>query len=242
MVISSVDNKNIKYIKKLRENKYIESEKKFIVEGKHLVAEALRHGCLLTAIKLEDCKDDFDVDTIVVTSNVMKSLSSMNSIPKVIGVCSLMDEKEILGDRLIILDGIQDPGNLGTIIRSACAFSFDTVVLSNNSVKKYNEKVVRATQGMLFKTNIITRNLRDFIPFLKKKGYLVYGTNVIDGVDVKKIEKNEKTAIIMGSEGTGVSNEITKLVDKNIYIKMNKNCESLNVAVAASIIMHELGD
>lgn len=242
MIISSVHNEKIKYIKKLKENKYIESEGKFIVEGEHLVIEALNQGNLLYVIKLEDYEKDFEVETTIVTNNVMKSISSMTCIPKVIGVCKIIDEKQTLGNKIIILDGIQDPGNIGTIIRSAVAFNFDTVVLGDTCVKKYNEKLIRATQGMLFKINVITKNLSDLILHLKENGYLVYGTNVTNGIDVKNVNNKEKLAIVMGSEGTGISVDISKLIDKNIYIKMNKSCESLNVSVAASIIMHELGD
>ena len=141
-----------------------------------------------------------------------------------------------------MLDDVQDPGNVGTIIRSAVAFGFDTVVLSNSSVSKYNDKVIRATQGMLFKVNVLTTNLLDFIPKLKNSGYEVYGTNVINGISVKDIKNVNKIAVIMGNEGAGVSDGVSKLADKNLYINMNDSCESLNVSVAASIIMYELGD
>lgn len=242
MIISSVDNKNIKYIKKLKNNKYMENERKFIVEGEHLVNEALKEKLLTMVIKLDKNTNHYGVSELVVTDNVMRSISSMPSIPLVIGICDFIKEKETLGDKIIILDGVQDPGNLGTIIRSAKAFNFDTVVLSNSCVKKYNEKVIRATQGMLFKVNVITKDLLKFIPFIKEKGYEVYGTNVIRGTSVKKLDVTGKIAVVMGSEGAGVSLSVSNILDKNLYINMNDDCESLNVAVAASIIMHELGD
>lgn len=168
MIIESVDNKKIKYIKKLRNNKFIKEEKKFIVEGEHLVNEAYNLGFLLSVVRLSDYNVNYDVDEIVVTESVMKSISLMNSAPKVIGICKVKESSERLGNKIIILDDVQDPGNVGTIIRSAVAFGFDTVVLSNFSVSKYNDKVIRATQGMLFKVNVLTTNLLDFIPKLKK--------------------------------------------------------------------------
>lgn len=238
MVISSVNNEKIKYIKKLKNSKFIEQEGLFIVEGKHLVEEALKAGLLTLTVSTKDVS--YGTQNILVTDNVLKSITSLNSAANVIGVCKLTKDKEELGNRVIILDGVQDPGNLGTIIRSARAFGFTSVVLSPNCVKKYNDKVLRATQGMIFKTNVITRNLETFLPVLNEEGYGIYATDVSSGIDVKKIDKKEKLAIIMGSEGNGVSTEVKDKVLNNIYIRMDKTCESLNVAVAASIIMYEL--
>ena len=188
---------------------------------------------------LEDNDIDIDILKTSVSSNVMKSLSNLSSIPTIIGVCNFIEDNNNLGNKIIILDGVQDPGNLGTIIRSAKAFNFDTVVLGLDTVKKYNEKVIRATQGMIFNTNIITRDLSSFIPKLISDNYHVYGTDVVNGTNVIDIDKAGKVAIIMGSEGSGVSNELKSIVKDNIYIEMNEDCESLNVAVATSIIMYE---
>ena len=142
--------------------------------------------------------------------------------------------------RIIILDNVQDPGNIGTIIRSAKAFNVDTVVLGKGTVKKYNEKVIRSSQGMLFKVNIIEEDLKTFIPRLKDDGYLVYGTDVVAGKDVKNVNLEGKVALVLGNEGNGVSQDIKELVNDNLYIKINDDCESLNVAAAASILMYEM--
>ena len=141
----------------------------------------------------------------------------------------------------LILDNIQDPGNLGTIIRSAVAFNFDTIILSNDSVDVYNSKVIRASQGLLFNVNIKIGDLTEIIPELKNNGYQIYGTKVTNGNDVKSIAKNSLFAIIMGNEGNGMSDAVSKLCDSFVYINMNDKCESLNVGVAASILMYELG-
>jgi len=140
-----------------------------------------------------------------------------------------------------MLDDIQDPGNLGAIIRSAVAFNIDTIILSNNTVDLYNSKVIRSTQGMMFKLNIIRTDLKEMIKELKEKNYHILATNVTNGKNIKELEKTEKLCIIMGNEGNGVSQELLNMSDEYIYIKMNEECESLNVAVATSIILYELG-
>ena len=138
----------------------------------------------------------------------------------------------------MVLDNIQDPGNLGTIIRSAVAFGIDTIVLSNDSVDLYNPKVVRSTKGMLFKVNVIVRDIPTFLKELE--GYTIYGTDVLDGVDIRNEILPDKIVIVIGNEGMGISNIVRKYCHKFIYIGMNKECESLNAGVAASIIMYEV--
>lgn len=237
MVITSVNNDKIKYIRSLKQNKNIEKEGKFIIETKNLVMEAKKSGILLETISLNE--EDYGVTNTVVSDNVMKSISNLSSIPEVIGICKTVYEEKELGNKIIILDNLQDPGNLGTIIRSACAFNFDSIVLSLNSANKYNDKVIRSSEGMIFKKNVIKKDLLEFIPNLKSLGYKIYATDVVNGTNVKDIAKNEKIAIIIGNEGNGISCEVKALADKNIYINMNSNCESLNAAVAASILMYE---
>ena len=93
---------------------------------------------------------------------------------------------------------------------------------------------------MLFKVNVVTKDLKYFIPYLKENGYSVYGTSVTNGTDISTLKKNKKLAVVMGNEGQGISKDIKKELDKNVYINMNDDCESLNVAVASSIIMYEM--
>lgn len=239
-MIESLDNKKIKELRKLKDKKYRDKEKKYLVEGIHLVLEAYKKGDLLEIILGENEDVDILVSKVYVSNQILKSLSSLETPYKVIGVCKYPNEDLELGDKLLILDGVQDPGNLGTIIRSSVAFNISTVVLGNNCVDLYNSKVIRACQGMNFHINIIRRNLKDFITNIKKEDYYILGTNVNDGSDLKSISNLSKYAIIMGNEGNGVSKEIQDMCDRNIYIKMNDKCESLNVAVATSIILYEL--
>lgn len=236
-MIESVDNSRIKDIRKLKEKKYRNQYKLFLVEGEHLVLEAYKAG-VLKSVLLSGRDIDLDVEKIEVSEKVMNTISDINT--NIVGVCEIVDNKINLDSNVIILDGVQDPGNLGTIIRSAVAFNVKNIVLSKTSVDLYNTKVLRGCQGMNFHLNIIRDDILDIIDDLKDNNYTVYGTDVVNGIDIKDVKKTGKYAIIMGNEGNGISGEVKDVVDKNIYIKMNKNCESLNVGVSASIILYEL--
>ena len=237
MIIQSKENKKIKYINKLRNNKFMNEERKFIVEGFHLIEEAYNAGILLETISVDEL--DYNVPNVLVTQNIMNYISVLPSSSNAIGICKFTEEKKI-GNKVIVLDNLQDPGNIGTIIRSANAFNFDTIVLSDTSVNKYNDKLIRASQGMLFKTNVITRNLVDFLNTAKEENYKICITDVTDGKKINTIKNEDKVIIVMGNEGQGVSDYVRNYADTNIYIPMNSTCESLNVAVATSIIMYEL--
>lgn len=241
MIISSVSNQKIKDIKKLTTKKTRDLTNLYLVEGEHLVYEAYKNNALKTLIVKDGYPIKLDVDTIYVTDNVLKYLSSLTTPSPVIGIVEKNNSKKI-GDRVLILDNVQDPGNLGTIIRSAVAFNMDTIILSEDTVDVYNPKVLRATQGMIFKLNIIIANLDEMLKELKNDNYQIYGTDVFDGKSVKSIAKIKKFAIIMGNEGQGLSSSVKEKCTDFIYIPMNKACESLNVAVATSIILYELSN
>lgn len=239
MIYTSLENVKIKELKKLHVKKNRDKENLFLVEGEHLVLEAYKAGVLKTLI-VEDGQDfTLDVDTMVVSHQVLSYLSELDTPQPIMGVCAKIHSRDIVGN-VIALDGIQDPGNLGTIIRSAVAFNIDTILLSKETVDIYNEKVVRASQGLLFHVNIIVSDLQESLEKLKKDGYSVLGTKVTNGKDIKSVEKKSSFAIIMGNEGKGMSSKLESLCDDFIYISMNENCESLNVGVAASILMYEL--
>ena len=155
------------------------------------------------------------------------------------GICKKIKKKEI-GNKVLILDDIQDPGNLGTIFRSCVAFNIETIILSNNSVDLYNDKVIRASEGMIFKVNIIRDDIIKVINNLKDNNYVIYGTKVDGGENIDKVVVAPKYALVMGNEGAGVSTKVLELCDKYLYIPMNSNCESLNVGVATSIILYSL--
>ena len=242
MVITSLDNDNVKKWKKLCKKKYRDEFGIYLVEGEHLVEEAYKSGVLDKVIVLEG--EDYSYDNIVYVSyEVMKAISSLDTPNKIMGVCKKKENIEIVGKRFLLLDGIQDPGNLGTIVRSAVAFNIDTIILSDDTVDLYNPKVLRSTQGMIFHTNIFSYDIVAFINILKSMGITVYGTDVNNGIDARELSSLDKTsfALVMGNEGNGVRKEIKELCDKNLYINMNENVESLNVGVATSILLYELG-
>ena len=240
MVITSLNNEHIKELNKLKEKKYRDQTNTFMIEGEHLVYEAIKKELVKEIIVLEG--EDFYSDSVKITyvsKEVMKKLSSMDSYPNVIGICTKKEEEQIKGNALI-LDDLQDPGNLGTMIRSAVAFNIDTIVLSPRTVDLYNQKVIRSTQGMLFHINIIVKDLEEIIKELKQNNYKIYGTKVDNGKNVKEINIKDKYALVIGNEGNGMSEKVSNLCDEYLYIKMNTRVESLNAAVAASILMYEM--
>ncbi len=238
-VISSLQNERIKNLSKLLSKKFRDEEGKFLVEGEHLVEEAFKSGLLLEVIKCEDVLGEYNVPTNLVTYEVIKKLSNTVNPQRIIGVVKKIEEKE-LGSKVLILDDIQDPGNLGTIIRSSLAFNIDSIVLSNNSVDMYNDKVIRSSEGMIFHLNIVRRDIKELIKELHNDGFKVYGTKVDGGTSVDKVNVTNKYAIVMGNEGNGVKDEVLDLCDDYLYIDISDKVESLNVGVATSIILYEL--
>ncbi len=239
MVITSLENGKVKDVVKLQSKKYRDLTNTFVVETEHLVEEAEKAGIIKDLFLVEDEFVDNN-DTYFVTNEVMRKMSSMESPSNVLAVCEKNNSKEIIGDKILLIDGVQDPGNLGTIVRSSVAFGVTTIVLSPDTVDLYNPKVIRATEGMFCHINIITMDLEDAINIIKSKGIKVYGTNVVDGVSVTSITDKNKYALIVGNEGNGVKQNIQDLSDVNLYIPMKDNVESLNVGVACSILLYEL--
>ncbi len=244
MVITSLDNERVKKYVKLKQKKYREEYNEFIVEGYHLVIEAYKCGILKEIIIEEDEAVPIDINVIYVSYDIIKKISDLDCPPKILGLCEKISYKEELGDKILLLDGLQDPGNIGTIIRSAVAFGVDSIVFGRNTVDLYNPKVVRATQGMMFHINIIFDSLEEVISRIKLSGIPVYGTKVTFGEDVRKLSYKDKKryALVVGNEGNGVRDEVSDMCDSNLYIRMSDKVESLNVSVATSILLYELGE
>lgn len=247
--ITSIKNDKIKYFLSLQDKKTRIEEKKFIVEGYHLVEEAAKTNLLEAVITTDEInfKNFKNIEKYLVTDVIIEKLSTTKNPQNILGIVKMMDHSVnglndlLKKDKLsiIILDSINDPGNLGTIIRTAGALDFDAVVMSLDTVDIYNEKVVRATQGVLFKTKIIKDDLINVIKLLKQNKVKCLGTSLNNAEYLDEIKKPNKFAVVVGNEARGVSSDILKLMDKNIKIKMHNDVESLNVGVAAAILMYE---
>ena len=241
MLITSLDNERIKGYIKLKDRKYRKKTNTFLIEGRHLVLEAYKAGKIVELILEKDEVLPLNLPTIYVTNEIISKISEMDNPSTVMALCKMDNQEEVKGNKILMLDGIQDPGNLGTIIRSSLAFNIDTIVLSPECVDLYNPKVIRSTQGMIFNINIIRKELEPIIHTLKEQEIPVYGTNVEYGEDVTYLKEKDKKsfALIMGNEGQGVRREILEMCDKFLFIDMNDKVESLNVAVATSILLYE---
>ncbi len=242
MLITSVKNPYIKQLAHLKEKKYRDEQDIFLVETKHLVLEAYKAGLIKELILEANEIFPLDVKTLYVSKEVLKKLSSLETPSNVMAVVYKREKPKEIGEKVLILDKIQDPGNLGTIIRSAVAFNINTIVCSKDTVDIYNPKVVRASQGMMFHIPIIVNNPESTIQELKKQDYKIIGTKVTNGHDVRTSSIYSHFALIIGNEGQGISKNIEDLCDEYLYIKMNENCESLNASVAASILLYEINN
>lgn len=241
MLITSLDNDRIKGYIKLKDRKYRKKTNTYLVEGRHLVLEAYKNNKIIELILEKDEVLPLDLPTVYVTNEIISRISEMDTPSTVMALCKMDESTDIKGEKILMLDGVQDPGNLGTIIRSSLAFNVDTIVLSPECVDLYNPKVIRSTQGMMFGINIIRQELEPIIEKLKEQEIPVYGTRVEYGEDVINLKDKDKRryALVMGNEGQGVRREILDMCDKFLFIDMNDQVESLNVAVATSILLYE---
>ena len=232
-MIESFSNSKIKYAMKLKQKKYRNQYNQFLVEGEHLIEEAINSKMLDTLFYYG--VNPFSVSGIEVSESVMKKLSDLDNVSSVIAICN-KNQYNNLSNKILILDSIQDPGNMGTLIRTAAAFGFETII-SENAVDYYNEKVIRSSQGAIFYVNLIEDDIIQFVN--EHQDYIYFGTDVTSGKPVNSsLFKHEKIAIILGNEGAGVREEVKKLVHVNIHISMEKT-ESLNVGIAGGILMYE---
>lgn len=239
MLITSKDNSRIKHLRKLLDKKTSINEGLFVIEGENLVEEAIKNNLLVELYILDGVENRFDFECNYVTSDVMKSISSLSSTSRIVGISKYIN-KDKIGKRIVLLDDIQDPGNAGTIIRSAVAFNIDTIVFSKKSVSPYNDKVLRSTGGMIYNINIVIDDLENIIKEIKKNNIKVLGTSLKSSISLENVSKLDKYAIVLGNEGNGVSNGILDLCDEIVRIDMNKACESLNVGVSAGIILYHM--
>jgi len=237
-----ISKNQIKYIRGLSLKKNRIKEQCFIVEGEKCLAELLNSS--FEIVELFALKDWIDENKAVfdkiqaIRFKELERISNLKSPNKVLAVVKMKEQKIIQQKSAVtlVLDDINDPGNLGTIIRMCDWFGVKQIICSENTVDIYNPKVVQSTMGSLFRTHVI---YTDLIKYLAKVTTPVYGA-YMDGENVKDIESNQKAHLVMGNEANGISEKIEKHISKRVAIKnMGGNIESLNVAVATSILLHE---
>lgn len=239
MMIASKDNSKYKLWSKLSQKKYRLKEQLFLVEGEHLVVEAKKAGVIVDVLLCEGTSFEINAPVTYLAKPLFDKLASTVTSAGIVAVCRMQVEGIANKNRLLLVDGVQDPGNLGTLIRSALAFGFDGLVMSEDTVDIYNAKVVRATQGALFKLAMVRTNLVDYVTHLKKAGVVVYAAALDDHAKaLSDIIPTRCLAFIVGNEGSGVCDSLISISDGSVVIEMSEMVESLNVGVAGSILMH----
>ncbi len=242
--IKSKENKLYKTIKKLKTRKYREKEKLFIAEGhKFLDFKEIPWAVILKEgdDRYRDKAEKFTCPKYIFSESIFNEISSQENSQGVIVIYPMRESSiEGIGDNIVVLDRIQDPGNLGTIIRVADAAGYKDIVLLKGSVDVYNEKTVRSSMGSLFNMNFIYMEEDELIKFMAEKSYKSTSTALReDAVSYTDILPGSKNAIIFGNEGQGVSERIIEASDNKVIIPIYGSAESLNVAVAAGIVLYK---
>ena len=230
----------------------------FAVEGLRSLEEAIRSGVQFRAVFFTDADDattqrlkerlleqiGHKVETYLVPAKLFHEAVATDS-PQ--GVAALVRRKEFtldkaLGEKpalLVVAAGVQDPGNLGTILRSAEAFGAGGVVLTEGTVSAYNPKTVRASAGSIFRLPVMTAKLAELIPHLREKGVKLFATSSHQGVPLHEARLSEPSALFIGNEGAGLARDVISKMDSTLAIPQARPVESLNAGVAASIILYE---
>lgn len=244
-MITSKSNEVIKHIKSLHQKKYRDEFGEFFVEGIKLVEEAIAEKMEISKIVIceEILKETFGYgcfDIIYVNENVFNFISDTKTPQGILAVMKIPKNEENFGDIIFALDNLQDPGNLGTIIRTLDCAGINTLLLSDGTVDLYNPKVIRSTMGAIFRVNCFENlNLKKKLIDLKEEGYKV----VVTALDAEKyhydLTFDEKYVIVIGNEAKGVGKEVQELADVKVKIPMLGRTESLNASVATSLMAYE---
>ena len=238
MEITSLDNQLVKKIASLHKKKFRDEYELFFIEGMKSIKEAINFNQEIEYILYSPdmVEYDLDIEGIEVSKEILCKISDTVTPQGIIAVCKIKEEKiDVLKGKkkIVYLDKVQDPGNVGTIIRTADAFGIDCVVLSKECADIYSPKVVRSTMGSIFHLPVI----RDVgVEELKKLNMKIYSSS-LDGDEEFKIEDN--SILVIGNEGNGISEETKEITDEFIKIRMPGNAESLNASIAAGILMYE---
>lgn len=238
MEITSLTNAKVKQWAKYKEKKHRDKDECFLIEGEHLIEEA-HHAGLIDCIMVEQGRTSMypQYETYEVTKEILKKLSDSVSGSDIMALCHRNQQPLPTYQKVVVLDDVQDPGNLGTIIRTAYSFGFDAVLLSNHCVDAYNEKVIRSTQGAIFHIPVIRGDIMTQLQQLKDQNITIYATSLHEATSLSNIKIQKPCALVFGNEGSGVSQEVLSFSDERVYIEM-ETFESLNVAVAAGICMY----
>lgn len=253
-IITSTSNPKIKFWDKLKSKKGREKEQRFLIEGTKLIAEAIKGNYHIDDIIIEEdseqlevvqklLKDnEFNPPITMVSKQVVNKLTDTET-PQ--GVFAVLKKKEISLNNilrkqfLLLLDGIQDPGNLGTIIRSADASGVEAIILGKGTVDLYNSKVVRSAMGSIFHLTIIEAELDDLIPMLQQQQFRIFGSSPYADDSYFDIDLTGKSAILIGNEAKGLAKARMETVDQMVNIPIKGGAESLNVAVATALLLYE---
>lgn len=246
--IESLQNSSVKHWKKLMLNrKDREKSMEFLVEGFHLVEEALKNDAIvLTLIIKEDVVipenwDTSKVNMVEVTNLVAQEFSETERSQGVFAHCKQpqhYQDEYATWQKLLFVDAVQDPGNVGTIIRTADAAGMDAVIIGKGSADPYNPKTVRSAQGSHFNIPVVHGDLTSWLEQSRERGLAIIGTGLSNSVNYTDIAVGEKFALIVGNEGSGVNTELLEQTDYNVIIPLRGKAESLNVAVAAGILLY----
>ncbi len=233
--ISSLQNKIIKDAYSLKDNRSIKENKKFLIEGDHLISMAKNN--LIAIFTLKELEGYSDIDQYIVNEEIMKKLSSGKSIARVIGICKIKEDDFKYGNTLIYLDNIQDPGNLGTILRTCLGMNIKNILVSEDCVFRYNQKTIQASQGAVFEVNLKVNDKNELIK-LKEEGYSVVSTTLQkDSIFLNDLKMKDKIIFIFGNEGNGIKKELINISNEKIIIPIN-NIDSYNVSIALSIVLY----
>ena len=246
IIIESKENSLFKNIKKLKERKNRSKEKKYIIEGFRLVEEGFKAGADIECLVIEEGNEQKANEYLTVSKiylmkkSLFGQLIATENTQGVLAVVKMNDStEEIKGDFYLLCDKVQDPGNLGTIIRTAHAAGVSGIILTKGTVDIYNDKTIRSTMGSVFYLPIIYDNDLSFLKKLKEDGFSLVTTSLQESKDFFQEDLRGKVILGVGNEGNGISDEIFAMADKKVKIPMPGGAESLNVAVASSIILFE---
>ena len=234
-MIDSLNNQKIKEYNKLKQKKYRDRTGLFLLEGEDLIRQAIEKGMVEV---LFSTREDFDFPVTLVSERVAQKLSDNGG--ESIAVCRKFDYPKTGFSRMVILDDLQDPTNLGLIIKLCDRYEMDGLIASRNTTDFYAQKVIEKAGSSFFKVPFYKCDLEDHINDLKEKGVRIYSTGLRnESVELKQLIPDKEYAIVMGNEGSGVSEKIMDLSDEIIKIDMH-NIDSLNVSVACAIVLNNL--